>query len=105
VSAASVGAVGGGESKALSTSNLPPYTPSGSVTINSLVQNVRQFSSAGTNDSNTLSLGNNGGANSSNGVPFISGTGTLNGTAQGGTSAPFAVVQPTIIANKLLRII
>jgi hypothetical protein len=31
--------------------------------------------------------------------------GTLNGNAQGGASTAFALTQPTIIANKLLRII
>jgi hypothetical protein len=51
-------------------------------------------------------LGNDAGAIvSPNGLPFVSGTAGFTGAAQGGTSTAFGIVQPTIIANKLLRII
>jgi hypothetical protein len=33
------------------------------------------------------------------------GTGTLTGTAQGGSSTPVKTVQPTIVCNYILRII
>jgi microcystin-dependent protein len=100
-----LGATGGGETQTLVTANLPSYTPSGGVTVTSLVQNTRSSSASGSNDVNSVSSGNTGGSISSSGVPFISGTATFTGTNNGGTSTPFGVVQPTIIANKLLRII
>jgi microcystin-dependent protein len=100
-----LGDTGGGETQTLVTGNLPAYTPSGSVAVGALVQNVRAFSTIGSNDVNTLSQGNSGGTLSQSGVSFISGISTFTGSAQGGTSTAFGVVQPTIIANKLLRII
>jgi hypothetical protein len=35
----------------------------------------------------------------------VTSNGTLTGTAQGGTSTPFGVVQPTIVCNYILRVI
>ncbi len=93
-----MGAVGGSQSKTLVTANLPPYTPSGSV-------------------STTLNMGGSftmlpggtpfgfGGANSGGEVFTPTASSTFTGTAQGGTSAPFATIQPTIICNYIIRII
>lgn len=95
--ATTLGGSGGAETKTLSTANLPPYTPAGSVSSSSA--------------SGTVATGNAGSAVSgalgvvpsnlsSNAI-----TSTFTGTAQGGTSTPFVVLQPTIIGNKLLRLI
>jgi microcystin-dependent protein len=95
-----LGDTGGGETQVLVTANLPAYTP------------------AGTNSGGAASY-NFSGASFQSGVNFIQGvsiTGaagtnalftqpTFTGTAQGGTSTAFGVVQPTIILNKILRII
>lgn len=99
-----LGDTGGGETQSLVTGNMPSYTPTGSVSITSITQNTRDFSTTGTSDINSLSQGSNGTIRS-NGVPFISGTASFTGVNNGGTSAAFGIVQPTIIANKLLRII
>jgi microcystin-dependent protein len=99
--ATNVGAVGGAESKTLLTANLPPYTPSGTLTTGtiSIQSSFNGFQLGGTNAVVGLS---NGGTNFVlNGFSGFSFT----GTAQGGTSTPFATVQPTIIMNKLLRVI
>lgn len=100
-----LGDTGGDETQSLVTANTPSYTPSGSVSITSIVMNARDFTTAGATDINTFSQGNNVGTIRSNGVPFISGTATFTGVNNGGTSTAFGIVQPTIIANKLLRII
>jgi microcystin-dependent protein len=98
--ATTLGGSGGSETKTLITNNLPPYTPSGSVAVTSnsgsqvgflniVTTGPSQYGGTGTGASLTQ--------------PIINGTFT--GAAQGGTSTPFAIVAPTIIMNKLLRII
>jgi microcystin-dependent protein len=97
-----LGGSGGSESRQLATENLPPYTPSGSI------GGSQSFTNYQRNDAGT-SLGGGGGASNpvSNVVNFtVSGSSfSFTGTAQGGTSSAFGILQPTIIANKLLRII
>jgi microcystin-dependent protein len=101
-----LGDTGGGETQALVTANTPSYTPSGTVSILAIVQNVRDYPSvSGFSDANTLSQGNTSGTLRASGVPYVSGTATFTGVNNGGTSTAFGIVQPTIIANKLLRII
>ena len=99
-----LGVTGGGESKALITGNLPPYTPAGSIGGTAAVSpaNVQVNTSnitVSTGGSNTIPL--------SNPQPLsVSGSSfSFTGASQGGTSAPFATVPPTIICNKILRII
>ncbi|MEY2410614.1 MAG: hypothetical protein QOF48_3284 [Verrucomicrobiota bacterium] len=93
-----LGATGGGETQTLVTANSPPYTPTTSaVNPPSLVwQPVQSGTGIGAY------------------VPSGSGSGSLNTgvtagsitmNAQGGTSAAFGVVQPTIILSKILRVI
>jgi microcystin-dependent protein len=100
-----LGDTGGGETQTLVTGNLPAYTPAGTISVTALVQSVRTFNISGSADINTLMNGSTAGTINSNGVPFVSGTADFTGTAQGGTSTAFGVVQPTIVLNKLLRII
>jgi len=100
-----LGDTGGGETQTLATANMPAYTPAGTISVSALVQNVRSAVFTGASDINTLMNGTTGGTITQNGVPFVSGTAAFTGTAQGGTSTAFGIVQPTIIANKLLRVI
>jgi microcystin-dependent protein len=103
-----LGATGGGETQTLVTGNLPAYTPAGSVSITGLAQKTRQFSPSGftSSEDTSLSTGSNtGNLVNPNGQPFVSGTATFTGTAQGGTSTAFGIIQPTIILNKIMRII
>jgi len=103
-----LGATGGGETQTLATANLPAYTPAGSVSISALAQKTRQFSPSGftASDDTSLSTGSNTGTLvNPNGQPFSSGTAAFSGTAQGGTSTAFGIIQPTIILNKIMRII
>jgi microcystin-dependent protein len=99
----SLGDAGGAESRTLVTANLPPYTPSGSIGGSQALPSL-QVNTAGTYNPQ------GGGSGTS---PFIntntytvSGSNfSFTGSAQGGTSTPVVTVQPTILANKLLRII
>jgi microcystin-dependent protein len=96
-SAAVLGATGGTESYTIVTANLPPYTPSGSVasSISPSSNYMRGGSSAQGGGAVDGAL--------SEASPII--TSTFTGNAQGGTSTPHKIVQPTIIANKLLRVL
>jgi microcystin-dependent protein len=98
----SLGDAGGAQSTTLVTANLPPYTPSGSLTGSQSFGNIQQNSSTYQPQG-----GGSGVAAFVNNVSVVVlGSGfSFSGTAQGGTSTPFTNVQPTIIANKLLRVI
>ncbi|MCG2665882.1 phage tail protein [Bradyrhizobium sp. GCM10023182] len=100
----SLGAVGGAQSGTIGTSNLPPYTPSGSVT-STLVNGGNTFYGF-IQPGNNVQVGGTGtGGAATVATSLLSVTSSFTGTAQGGTSAAFSVTQPTIVLNKLLRIV
>jgi hypothetical protein len=89
---------GGLQTYTMLTTNLPPYTPSGGVAV-----------SISSNLNGAFLVVTAGGSNTPNGGPnqtisgyltgSISGSGTFTGSAQGGTSAPFSIIQPTLVAD------
>jgi microcystin-dependent protein len=95
-----LGDTGGGETQTLVTGNLPAYTPSGSVSQSTLSITYSGFNISG----GVVSVAS---AQGSSPTPVANNPSaqTFTGTAQGGTSTAFGIIQPTIIANKLLRII
>lgn len=98
-----LGGTGGLDTKTLLTANLPPYTPSGT--------NASSLSTSTTVIQGSVTSSNAaGGANIQLVNGAISGQLTIvgqqfTGNAQGGTSTAFSLAQPTMIVNKLLRII
>jgi microcystin-dependent protein len=96
-----LGAVGGAQNITLLTANLPPYTPGGSVSVTSSISNIL---SGGTPDSYV-----GGGSALQNRINVtvsgVASTGTLTGTAQGGTSTAVKVAQPTIVMNSIMRVL
>ena len=104
MSGTGVGGVGGVQTVTLLTANLPPYTPAGSVSVDSTgADNILRGSNAG-----DVSLNNgsafvlNGITQASLSVNNITSTGTLTGTAQGGTSTPVVNVQPTLVTTYII---
>lgn len=95
-----LGGTGGSESRTLATGNLPPYTPAGTVSVTSTQSDFLRGGTAD-NYSSTSSFG----TYNSPSKGAVTSTGSLTGTPQGGTSAAFGILQPTIISNKMLRII
>lgn len=94
-----LGATGGGETQVLVTGNLPAYTPAGTITNGAIT-----ITGAGAlANANTSGGGANAGTTAA--LSASQATSTFAGTAQGGTSTAFGVVQPTIILAKILRII
>lgn len=100
--ATTLGGSGGGETKTLATANLPAYTPSGSISIAAHTV-INHAATSATLAAGLDLFGNSIGSTQNQSLVIDSQTFT--GTAQGGTSTPFSLLQPTIIANKLMRII
>jgi microcystin-dependent protein len=104
---------GGSSQITLGTANLPPYTPSGSVSVGTPgYANPQAFYGGVTQGGGALALlANNAGASSQGTVgSAVSGSvsapsATFTGSAQGGSSSPVTTVQPTIVANYIMRII
>jgi hypothetical protein len=88
----------------LTTPNLPPYTPAGSVSVTSNAGNIV----VGTPTNGWLVGGGPGNFQAFNPGTAASSaqtsTGSLAGTAQGGTSTPFSSVQPTILTTIYIKL-
>jgi len=99
-----LGDAGGAQTRTLVTANLPAYTPSGSMSGSAVNFQFNQISTGATGGSQNTVTGivNSGGGQVMNANVTQP---TFTGNAQGGTSTPVVTVQPTIILNKLLRII
>jgi microcystin-dependent protein len=103
-----LGSLGGGQSQTLVTTNLPPYTPGGSITNGGITINGGGSLRTVAGDFN-----NNGGGGGSFGAmsstaPSLSASqaaSSFSGTAQGGSSTPFSNVQPTLTANCMVRVL
>lgn len=96
-----LGNSGGSQSKVLISSNLPPYTPAGSIAAIVTVSSYFDFYNiAGGTGVNPQILTNT--PNRLASEPTATATGTFTGTAQGGTSAAFSAVNPSIIMNKII---
>jgi microcystin-dependent protein len=93
-----LGASGGAQSDTLVTANLPPYTPAGTVSVTSTATDVVQGTIFGSTPSGGPLNGLTGASDSA-----LTSTGSLTGTAQGGTSTPFSTIQPTLTANCMIR--
>ncbi|MGY3035912.1 microcystin-dependent protein [Bradyrhizobium sp. USDA 4354] len=96
-----LGGTGGSESRQLATANLPPYTPAGTITNGAITIN---HNAAQANNSTTGGGAFSIGASTAT-ITASQAASTFAGTAQGGTSSAFGILQPTIILNYLLRIV
>lgn len=105
--ATTLGGSGGVETKTLVTANLPPYTPVGTITNGAITPTVNGNTPVRAGNS-TLSITQNGSTPTvfdAGALAITQAASTFTGVAQGGSSTPIVMLQPTIIANKLLRII
>lgn len=93
-----VGATAGAETSTLVTANLPAYTPAGTVSS----AGFGQFAASNGTGVATLPLVVNGTGNSANNVSASSFS--FAGTAQGGTSTPVSIIQPTVYLNLMIKL-
>lgn len=97
-----IGAVGGSQTKTIVTANLPPYTPSGSITNGAItVTSNAQGVGGGVNLYNQQ-LGSVGSVTQT--LTASQAASTFTGTAQGGSSTPMSVVPPAIVCQFILFI-
>lgn len=103
-----LGAAGGLESHTLVAGNLPPYTPSGSVSVGGTITAqapVRQYATTGANVNTQLSLASNVGADAGTlSIPVSGATASFFGNAQGGVSTPARTVQPTMLTTLYIKL-
>lgn len=92
VDGTTLGVASSAQTQTLLTANLPPYTPSGSVTSTG----TAPITDATGYETGALNRKVAGGSTA------LSITSTFYGNAQGGTSTPFAIVQPTMVTNYML---
>lgn len=94
----------GAETATLATANLPPYTPAGTLG-GSATSSLSSFQ-INTSGNNTYAGGGTGPSPQSNsGSVTVPATGlTFTGTAQGGTSTPFSIYQPTAYVNLMIKL-
>lgn len=102
VDGATIGSTGGVQSKTLVTGNLPPYTPSGAVATT--ITPTGAVAAVGVTNSITPP-GSVPFSSYTNGNVTFPASSTFTGTAQGGTSTPFAILPPLIVCNYIIRVI
>jgi microcystin-dependent protein len=94
-----LGNSGGGQSSTLGTSNLPPYTPTGSINISLGGSTPNVVLTPGA----TVGVGGtNSGGQLETLAAALAGGFTFAGGAQGGSNAAFTNMSPAIIANKII---
>jgi len=98
--ATTLGASGGGQNATLITANLPPYTPGGLLSVTSTQTNVVQGTIQTFLQGVAASFQMATGATAS----AITSTGFLNGTPQGGASAPVTTVMPAMLATIYVKL-
>jgi microcystin-dependent protein len=90
-----IGATGGVQNRTLVTANLPPYTPSGSVSTTLNMDGGGFLVTGG-------GFVNIGGSGSGGFIFSGSASSSFTGSAQGGTSTPFPTISPTMLGNFIL---
>ncbi|HEY6018721.1 MAG TPA: hypothetical protein VIY48_02175, partial [Candidatus Paceibacterota bacterium] len=95
INGTAVGNSGGTDTRTLVTANLPPYTPSGTITNGAISNNSTSVivGLAGFNNNNGGGGGNFAAMSSSyTSLSITQGTSTFSGAAQGGTSTAFGIL-------------
>lgn len=99
-----LGAAGGSQTGQLVTANLPPYTPSGTITNVTVTSTANFQNNQNGVDAGGLAAGPNSFGRYSPGVVTSTGTGSFNGGAQGGTSTPFGLVNPALLMTIYIKL-
>lgn len=98
-----LGASGGAQQQGLSTANLPPYTPAGGITNGTITMNGTGGTTVG-GAVNRVVDGDAPAGTANSQFSFSQAASTFAGTAQGGTSTGFSVVQPTMLATLYIKL-
>ncbi len=99
-----LGATGGSQSSTLVIANLPPYTPSGTVTNVSVTSSAQFQDTLGGADTANLTGGASSYPKAHYSTVTSTGTASFNGAAQGGTSTPVRTLPPILVCNYILYV-
>lgn len=104
-----LGATGGSDNHPMSVSNLPPYTPAGTI-ANGAITSIFTGSSGqtgltGAGGSQAYTSGGFASTQIAGTVVSTQATSTFTGTAQGGTTVPIPIVQPSIAMNYVIKVL
>jgi hypothetical protein len=104
-----LGVTAGAETATLGTSNLPPYTPAGTITNGAITSTLTSDSGSPNilkNIGNVVANSAPGGAfgTSAPAITSTQATSTFAGTAQGGSSTAFSIEQPTVHLNAMIKL-
>lgn len=106
---ATFGNTGGSDHNSLSsTAQLPQFTPSGTITNGAITAPNAIINSSGSGGNGAIVTATGGGANANltTALDIVQASSSFNGNAVGSaTPSGFATVQPTIVLNKILRVI
>jgi len=98
-----LGSACGSQSQTLGTSNLPPYTPAGTITNGAItVTSNQQGVNSGATTLNNQASGTVG--TFSQTLTATQAASTFTGNAQGGTSTPFSQIQPIMLATIYIKL-
>lgn len=98
-----LGAAGGAESRTLATANLPPYTPSGSISQVTGTAPLQGWAgTTGAQIPTAFSMGSNNAPLTT--LPVTLSAQSFTGVAQGGTSTPFASASPMMLSTIYLKL-
>lgn len=103
----SLGAGGGLQSATLLNPNVPPYTPSGTITNGAITNTVSGGTKGAIAVTTAVSAAGHAFADVGSDIVVSSAQATSNftGNAQGGTSAPFSLIQPSRTMNYLIKVL
>jgi hypothetical protein len=102
-----LGASGGTQSRSLVTGNLPPYTPSGSVSVSGGTAGMVNSGISYQSGASPIFVAQpNGSTNNLGafGAPLSGMSGSFTGTAQGGTSSAFGILPPMLLTTFYLKL-
>lgn len=89
----------GAETVVLGTANLPAYTPSGSIANGAISISHNAITGSTTTGGGGFPAGANSGAT----ISASQGASTFSGNAQGGSSTPFGIMQPSFFTNFMIK--
>lgn len=92
-----LGAAGGAQTRTLTTPNLPPYTPAGTITDGTIT--ISGGTTGAVSGTTAVAAAGHAFADVGSAIAASQSGTTFTGTAQGGTSTPIVTVQPTLVTN------
>ncbi|WP_074118458.1 tail fiber protein [Bradyrhizobium sp. AS23.2] len=103
IDGSTLGSVGGQQNRTLQTANLPPYTPTGTITNGSISGTANTVVLGNTSGGGGVGGGGTFGITGNASLTVSQGSSTFTGSAQGGSSTPVQTPPPGIVLNYIIK--